>query len=214
MVRSGRRTKSKQQIISDFTEHFYKLKEISRTGWKQKLEIENAESVASHTFLMIILVSFFAEKYGYSYKEKVRLIEMALIHDLAESIIGDITPEDDKESMKKKMEDKAFHRIMEKMPSKTLKKKYLELWNEYQLNDSFESKFVHLIDKLEMVVQAKYYLDHRREVKKEKVKPFFQSSLVYISHKPKFQLPKTSKKNIQHSKELEDIKEILEYFCN
>ena len=214
MVSSGRRTKSKQQDISDFTEHFYILKELSRTGWKQKLQIENTESVASHTLLMIVLVSFFSDKYGYSYKQKVRLMEMALIHDLAESITGDITPQDDKERMKRKLEDEAFHRIIEKMSSKTLKKKYLQLWHEYQADKSFESKFVHLIDKLEMVVQAKYYLDNRREVKKEKVKPFIQSSLTYVSHELNFQLPKTTKKNMQRNKELEDIKEILEYFCN
>ena len=215
MVRSKRRkTKSKQQVISDFIEHFYKLKELARTGWKQKLEIDNAESVASHTLLMIVLVSFFSEKYRYSFKQKDRLVEMTLIHDLAESIIGDITPEDDKENRKRKLEDKAFHRITEKISSKTLKKKYLQLWHEYKTNKSFESKFVHLIDKLEMVVQAKYYLDNRIGVNKEKVKPFFQSSLTYISHKPNFQLPKTSKKNVKHGKELEDIKEILEYFCN
>ena len=214
MVGSRWRTKSSQQVISDFTIHFYKLKELPRTGWKQKLEIENAESVAAHTFLMIVLVFFFSEKYRYSYKQKVRLIEMALIHDLAESIIGDITPEDDKEYLKRKLEDKAFHMLTEKMPSKNLRKKYLQLWHEYQTNKTFESKFVHLIDKLEMVVQAKYYLDNRRKVKKEEAKPFFQSGLTYMSHEPNFQLPRTSKNNIQHNKELEDIKEILEYFCN
>jgi putative hydrolase of HD superfamily len=99
------------------------------------------------------------------------------------------------------------------MPSRKLRKKYLQLWHQYQTNKTFESKFVHLIDKLEMVVQAKYYLD-RRKVKKEEAKPFFQSCLAYMSHEPNFQLPRTSKKNIQHNKELEDIKEILEYFCN
>ena len=82
-----RKTKSKQQVISDFTVHFYKLKELARTGWKQKLKIDNAESVASHTLLMIVLVSFFSEKYRYSYKQKDRLIEMTLIHDLADQLL-------------------------------------------------------------------------------------------------------------------------------
>ena len=40
-----------------------------------------------------------------------------------------------------------------------------------------------------------------------------QSSILAL-HEPNFQLPRTSKNNIQHNKELEDIKEILEYFCN
>ncbi|MBA2268273.1 MAG: HD domain-containing protein [Nitrosopumilus sp.] len=209
-----RTTKSKQESISDFTEHFYRLKELGRTGWKQKLEIENSESVASHTVLMIVLVFFFSEKYRYSYKKKVRLIEMALIHDLAESIIGDITPETMNENKKRKLEDDAFCKITEKMFPKSLKKKYLELWHEYQTNKTFESKFVHLIDKLEMVIQAKYYLDNRREVKEEMVRPFFQSGMSFMSHGPNLQLPKTSKKNNQHNKELKDIKEILECFCN
>ncbi|TVP41761.1 HD domain-containing protein [Candidatus Nitrosocosmicus arcticus] len=209
-----RTTKSKKESISDFTEHFYKLKELCRTGWKEKMEIENAESVASHTLLMIVLVFFLSEKYRYSYKKKVRLIEMALIHDLAESIIGDITPETMNENKKRKLENDAFCKITEKMSPKILKKKYLELWHEYQTNKSFESKFIHLIDKLEMVVQAKYYLDNRKEVKDEMVRPFFHSGMSYISHRPNLQLLKTSKKNIQHNKQLKDIKEILECFCN
>ena len=70
-----RAIKSKQESISDITEHFYKLKELPRTGWKQKLEIENAESVASHTLLLIVLVLFFSEKYRFSCKKKSDLLK-------------------------------------------------------------------------------------------------------------------------------------------
>ncbi|MDN5844900.1 MAG: HD domain-containing protein [Candidatus Nitrosocosmicus sp.] len=209
-----RATKSKRESISTITEHFYKLKDLRRTGWKQKLEIENAESVAAHTLLMIVLILFFSEKYQYSSKKKVRLIEMVLIHDLSESIIGDITPETMNENRKRRLEDKAFSKITEKMSPKNMKKKYLELWHEYQMKKSSDSKFVHLIDKLEMVLQANYYLNHRRGIKPETVRTFFRSALSYLSYGPNSQLPKTSKKNIQDTKDLQDIKEILEYFCN
>ena len=209
-----RGTKSTQKSISDFTEHFYNLKELPRAGWRQKLEIEDAESVASHTLLMIVLVFFFSEKYRYSCRKKVKLIEMALIHDLAESITGDITPKTMNENRKRKLEDEAFAKIAEKIGTKGLKRKYLELWYEYQSKESFESKCVHLLDKLEMVLQAGYYARNRKWIKKESVKPFFQSGLTYTSHGPNSRLPKTSKKNIQNTKELEDIKEILEYFSN
>jgi putative hydrolase of HD superfamily len=207
-------TETKKKSISSFTEYFYKLKDIRRTGWKQKLEIENAETVAAHTLLMIVLVLFFSEKNQYSYKKKVRLIEMVLVHDLAESIIGDITPETMNENRKRRLEDEAFGKITEKMCPKNLKKKYLESWHDYQTKKSFDSKFVHLIDKLEMVLQAHYYLDHGKGIRKEKVTTFFQSGLSYLSYGPNSQLPKTSKKNIQDTKELQDIKEILEYYCN
>lgn len=207
-------TKTKKECISSFTEYFYKLKDLRRTGWKQKLEIENGETVAAHTLLMIVLVLFFSEKNQYSYKKKVRLIEMVLVHDLAESIIGDITPETMNEIRKRRLEDEAFGKITKKMCPKNLKKKYLELWHDYQTKKSFDSKYVHLIDKLEMVLQAHYYLDNRRGIRKEKVTTFFRSGLSYLSYGPNSQLPKTSKKNIQDTKELQDIKEILEYYCN
>lgn len=51
-------------------------------------------------------------------------------------------------------------------------------------------------------------------IEKENVRPFFQSGLTYTSYGPNSRLPKTSKKNIQNTKELEVIKEILEYFSN
>lgn len=205
-------TKSKQECITNITEHFYKLKELPRTGWKQKLGIENAESVASHTLLMIVLILFFSEKYAYSCRKKVRLVEMALIHDLAESITGDITPETMHKNRKRKLEDKAFEKIIQKLNTKSLRRKYLELWHEYQTKKSFESKCVHLLDKLEMVLQANYYLNNRKGIRKENVRPFFESGLSFTSHRLNSRLPQTSKKNIQETKELEDIKEILEYF--
>ena len=52
----------KLENLSNIIEYFYRLKELPRTGWKQKLDIANAESVASHTLLMIVLVFFFSDK--------------------------------------------------------------------------------------------------------------------------------------------------------
>ena len=89
---------------------------------------------------MIVLVFFFSEKYGYSCRKKVRLIEMALIHDLAESITGDITPETMSKNRKRKLEDEAFGKITEKLCTKSLKRKYLELWHEYQTIKVFRIK--------------------------------------------------------------------------
>ena len=189
-----RASKSKQENISDITEHFYKLKELPRAGWKQKLEIENVESVASHTLLMIVLVFFFSEKYGYTCRKKVRLIELALIHDLAESITGDITPETMTKNRKRKIEDEAFGKITDKISAKSLKKKYLELWHDYQTKKSFESKCIHLLDKLEMVLQANYYLNNRKGIRKEDIRPFFQSGSSYASHLPKLSITQNPQK--------------------
>lgn len=207
-----RASTSKQKNITNITEYFYRLKELPRTGWIQKLDIENTESVASHTLLVIVLVFYFSEKYEYSSKKKVKLIEMALIHDLAESITGDITPEIMDKGRKRKLENEAFDKIIDNIKTKRIRDRYLELWHEYQSEKSFESKFVHLLDKLEMVLQAYYYFNNRKGIRKENVTPFLQSGLSYTSEQLNSRLPNTSKKNIKSTKELEDIKEILEYF--
>ena len=49
-----------QEILS-FLDHFYKLKDVERTGWKQKLLLDNPESVAEHTLTMIVLALIFSE---------------------------------------------------------------------------------------------------------------------------------------------------------
>ncbi|HKO66137.1 MAG TPA: HD domain-containing protein [Candidatus Nitrosocosmicus sp.] len=208
----ARANTSKQENLSNIIEYFYRLKELPRTGWKQKLDIANAESVASHTLLMIVLVFFFSEKYGYSCKKIIKLVEMTLIHDLAESIIGDITPETMNKNTKSKLENEAFNVIIQKINSKSLKNRYSELWHEYQSEKSFESKCIHLLDKLEMVLQANYYFVNRKAIRKDDVAPFFQSGLRYASKRSNSRLAKISNKNIQDTNELEDIKEILEYF--
>jgi len=38
-----------------------------------------------------------------------------------------------------------------------IQKQYLEIWDEYQKNNSKEANLVHQIDKLEMALQAKIY---------------------------------------------------------
>jgi putative hydrolase of HD superfamily len=137
---------------------------------------------------------------------------MALIHDLAESLTGDITPEAMNKKKKRKLENEAFNKIIEKIKTKRHKNRYSELWSEYQSGKSFESKCVHLLDKLEMVIQANYYFNNRKGIIRENIAPFLQSGLSYASKQPISRFPKASKQNIKASKQLEDIKEILEYF--
>ena len=64
---------------------------------------------------------------------------MTLLHDLAESKIGDITPEQMTSENKMKIENDAFNEIIDQLPE-TIKSQYLEIWKEYQNNNSKESK--------------------------------------------------------------------------
>ena len=67
-----------------------KLKGVKRTGWVRK-GIPEAESVADHSFgvaILALLLSLPPEI------DRDALIKMALLHDLGESVIGDIVCED------------------------------------------------------------------------------------------------------------------------
>lgn len=195
-----------QEILS-FLDHFYKLKEVERTGWKQKLLLDNPESVAEHTLTMIVLALIFSEFNNFTNTKTINMIKMVLIHDLGESVIGDYMPESIEIEKKKKLENFAINNILSKIPNTAIKKKYIKLWNEFDENKSNTSNLIHFIDKLEMAIQAKYYLDNNKNINKDDVKPFFDSALRYISDNYKVK----DNINIQN---IDKIQQILLHLLN
>ncbi len=130
------------------------LKEIPRTGWVLK-GIENAESVADHTWRMGFLIMLLAP----NNLNKQKLLEMNTIHDLGEIGIGDIKWEEGKnkiadQKIKHKDEIKAMKSIFENHSSGA---KYIKLLKEFNEQRSSEAKFLKQIDKLEMAIQALEY---------------------------------------------------------
>jgi putative hydrolase of HD superfamily len=196
--------------LSPFLSHFYTLKNIERSGWKHKLPIDKGESVAEHTLAMIVLTIIFAEYGNYSLSKTIKMIKMALIHDLGESIIGDHTPESIKLDEKKQLENMAMSHIFSKISRKQIKKKYLKIWNEFEDNKTYSAKKIHLIDKLEMAIQAKYYLDGNNKINKNDVKPFFDSALRYIRSNNKLNLHRNLV-DIKKWEELDEIEQIFLY---
>ena len=105
---------------------------------------------------------------------------MSLLHDLAESIIGDLTPEQISKQKKESLENEAMEKILSVLPKK-LREEYYKIWNDYISKNSKESSLLHEIDKLEMALQAKKYSE--LEKSKEKLKPFFDSAKKEIKNK-------------------------------
>ena len=154
----------------DFFKTVACLKNVSRQGWIDKLSIDEPESVADHSYSVTMMSMVIADIRNYN-SEKI--LKMALLHDLAESLIGDLTPEQINKEEKIKLENTAFHEISEKLPH-LIKSQYLEIWNEYQENISPESKIIHQIDKLEMVLQAQRY--RKEGHSRKKLEYFFKSA--------------------------------------
>ena len=162
-------------MILDFFKTAANLKKISRQGWIDKLSLDNPESVADHSYSMAVMSMVISDLENYN-SEKI--LKMVLLHDLAESKIGDRTPEQISNEKKNKLENNAFDEIIKNLPD-SIKSQYLKIWQEYQENTSPESKIVHQIDRLEMALQAKIYQKDGHS--KEKLESFFESAKTGIT---------------------------------
>jgi putative hydrolase of HD superfamily len=105
---------------------------------------------------------------------------MALLHDLAESIIGDITPDQITKNEKSAKENHAIKQILKNLPD-SITGSYFEIWDDYQKKISKEAILLHDIDKLEMAFQAKFY--QKNGISKEKLKTFFDTAKIEIKDK-------------------------------
>ena len=166
--------------ILDFFKDASNLKNIPRQGWIDKLSIDHPESVADHSYSMSIMAMIISDLGNY---DSEKILKMVLLHDLAESKIGDFTPGQISKDEKEKIENQAFHEIMENLPTR-ISSEYAEIWKEYQNQISVESQFVHQIDRLEMALQAKIY--QKSGSSKENISTFLETAKSDITH-PKLQ---------------------------
>ena len=163
-------------MILDFFKTAVNLKNISRQGWINKLSLKHPESVADHSYSMAIMGMVISDLENYN-SEKI--LKMILLHDLAESKIGDYTPNQISKENKIKIENNAYDEIINALPD-AIKLQYAQIWEEYQKQESPESKIVHQIDKLEMALQAKMY--QKEGASKEAIESFFKSAENEITH--------------------------------
>ncbi len=142
--------------ITEFNKFIGILKTVKRTGWVNN-KIPHPESVAEHSFRTGILAMLLAKEMNV---DALKSIKMALIHDVGESIIGDIvigkqgTPPSFVQAKRAKERD-AIKRIFSSIGNAG--KEYVKLFDEYEENKSPEARFVKQLDKLEMAIQAYEY---------------------------------------------------------
>jgi putative hydrolases of HD superfamily len=129
-----------------------RLKETARAGWKLR-GIDDPESVAEHSF-RVCLMALVLGKSADPPVERERCVAMALVHDLAESIVGDITPYDGVSAGEKRRRERE---AMEQLAGLAGDPEILELWTEYDAGATPEARFVKELDKLETVLQAAEY---------------------------------------------------------
>ncbi len=160
-------------MISDFFFQIAGLKNLPRTGWKVKLNVKNSESVAEHSYMMSVMAMVLSDIKELNTE---KILKMSILHDWAESKIGDFMPNEISSEKKTELEEYAMSEILDDLPSK-IKNDYYDIWNDYKDSSSKEAKFVHELDRLEMALQGKIY---EKENDPEKIKPFLTTAVEQI----------------------------------
>ncbi len=164
--------------IKDIIELLHKignLKDLDRKGWVLK-KVPNPESVADHSFRTSIMALLLSEKFGL---DKNKCIQMALIHDISESLTGDITSHDNiSDEEKHKLEKSAMKSLFKNVDGNNI----VELWDEYEKRESPEAKFIYELDKIETLLQA---FEYERKYKDKKID--LSEFWIYIEKKIKDQ---------------------------
>ena len=157
-------------MLFDFFNIVEELKKIPRKGWKEKLGLQNPESVADHSYLTAIMAMVISDLNGL---DTQKILKMSLLHDLPESITGDLMPEEISKNDKAELENQTMFDIFLKLPQ-NLADNYSKIWYEYQEAKSKEAKLVHEVDRLEMALQARKYLSEG--IPQDKLEIFFSSA--------------------------------------
>jgi putative hydrolase of HD superfamily len=154
-----------------FWKYAVTLKREPRKGWQKRVE-GRVESVADHSFAVALLALYEGERRGYDME---KILKLALIHDLEEAIIGDLTPRDKAHRGATRVQrdrERAIRELLSELPAKS-RPAYLRLWTDLRERRSKESRLVHQLDKVEMAFQANEY---GKRTGQRKMRDFYDSA--------------------------------------
>ena len=145
---------SKEENVIKFYVLCNRLKNLIRTGWKDwNVQRERLESVAEHVYSTQMLALAIYKEYQYDIDIK-KVLMMLAIHEIGETVIGDLTQFQISKEEKEKIEHAAVHNIL----SGLLNSSDIEsLYLEFDERKTTEALFSYHCDKLECDLQAKLY---------------------------------------------------------
>uniref|UniRef100_A0A3Q3B587 5'-deoxynucleotidase HDDC2 n=1 Tax=Kryptolebias marmoratus TaxID=37003 RepID=A0A3Q3B587_KRYMA len=149
----------------------FSLQRVPRTGWVYR-KVKEPESVSDHMYRMAVI--------RLKVCSVLRCVRLALVHDMAECIVGDIAPSDNvSKAEKHRREEEAMRHLTSLLPE-GLKQEIFALWEEYEHQSTPEAKLVKQFDLLEMILQAHEY--EELEGSPGRLQEFFDSTAGRFHH--------------------------------
>lgn len=145
---------SKEENVINYYVVCNRLKNIIRKGWKDwNVQRDRVESVAEHIYGVQMLA--IAMKFEYQYDlDLMKVIFMLAIHELGETVIGDLTQFEISKEEKEIREHAAVHNILGSFIDGD---QIEELFLEFDAHKTKEAMFAYQCDKLECDLQSKLY---------------------------------------------------------
>lgn len=144
------------------------MKSIPRSGWiTHGVSLQDVESVADHSFStcsLALLISDLEAQRG-EHVNIERVLRLALLHDLSESLTFDISkayleylgPRG--AAIKSDLEHSAWKYIVDDLHNPKLHRNYSALQKEFDAEKTFESRIVRAADRLDILLQV---IEYRR----------------------------------------------------
>jgi len=134
-----------------------RLKRLDRTGWTLRGMPNGTESVAAHSFGVAVTAMTLADELqarGVSINTE-RLLRMALLHDWAETRVGDMPKTATSyfgSEARKCAETAAFADVVS--GAGNAESRYRELYDDYEQRKSLEARLVKAADVIDLLVQV------------------------------------------------------------
>ncbi|XP_014676665.1 PREDICTED: HD domain-containing protein 2-like [Priapulus caudatus] len=122
-------------------------------------------------YRMAVMSMLFENKYGL---DRTKCIKLSLVHDMAEALVGDLTPHDNVPKKEKHLRETQAMKLMCSLLSKELGNEMYTLWEEYEAQETPEARVVKDLDRFDMVMQAYEY--ERLEDRAGEFQEFYQST--------------------------------------
>ena len=149
-------TKNNSENLEKIFDFLHKIENLKSTLRYNKTTSGRKESTAEHTWRLALITFIIADELKLNIDVN-KTIKIALVHDLAESLTGDIdailiTEGKFSKDEKERQEVEAIMKLQQTLPV-VIGKEISDLWHEYNNCETKEAKFVKALDKIETLTQ-------------------------------------------------------------